>query len=205
MSICTADGREVVFIHIPKTAGMSVWSVVGRPVGVNANTTHATAAQWMAVLGDARYAAAFSFAVIRNPYDRFLAAWHYLTSQTPEHRYWEADGAEREWVASLGATVDQFAENMPASALTDFRGCTHFVAQVEFLTVSGECAVSQAVRFEHLTEDWRAMAERYGLPSDLPRINKTPGKRPKLTDATKARIADLYAADFAFLREVYQP
>lgn len=205
MSIRTADGREVFFIHIPKTAGMSVWEVVGHPDGVPENITHKTAARWRRFLGPERYDHALTFAVIRNPYDRFVSVWHYLATQTEDHRYWPGDTREREWMQSLGGDVETVAANMPAEGVTDFRNAVHFMTQTQYLCIDGRCGVAQVLRFEHLTTDWQAMAKKFGLPPALPHVNRTAGRRPVLSAAAKARIADLYAADFAFLREVYQP
>lgn len=205
MSLRTADGREVVFIHIPKAAGTSVWQVVGHPGGVAETVTHETAARWRRFLGPERYDHALTFAVIRNPYDRFLATWHYLATQTEDHRYWPGDTREREWMQGLGRDVETVAANMPTEAVTDLRNAVHFGAQTQYLCIDGRCGVSQVLRFEHLAGDWQAMAEKFGLPPTLPHVNRTPGRRPALSDDAKARIADLYAADFAFLREVYQP
>ncbi|GAG45519.1 unnamed protein product, partial [marine sediment metagenome] len=74
----TNDGRELIHIHIPKNAGMSIWEVVDLPKGTPQDITHRTAYIWRQKLGPERYDAAYSFAVVRHPCDRLLSAWSYF-------------------------------------------------------------------------------------------------------------------------------
>jgi len=200
----TQCGRELLLIHIPKTAGVSITEVVGKPDGVPDNVTHGCAAGWCSYLGPERFRNAVRFAVVRHPFDRVRSAWHFLRSQTESHRYWTHDARERAYIFQFGDTFDDFVRNMPDRLPRDFRNAVHFVCQAYWLMVtSNTLGVEHVLRFENLAEDWQRFARKYGLPEVLPEVNGTPGEKPLLTQETREILTRRYADDFSMLKELY--
>lgn len=68
------DRTRSVFIHIPKTAGRSL---VKGLYGLN-SVEHA-GAEWYQRIDALRFESYFKFAFVRNPWDRMVSAWSYLS------------------------------------------------------------------------------------------------------------------------------
>ena len=196
----TAGGRELVFVHIPKTAGLSVWKIVGRPHGVSNRLTHATVAQWRQGLGAARYDAAFSFAIVRHPCDRLLSAWSYLHGQKPGDRYYGPDTPERLQIARYGETFNEFALSMPKWMVRPSGGMVHFVSQADYLCVDGQPRVNRLLRFERLDIGWLLLMDECGAALlELPVTNRSRHGdwRDVVSADSERRIRELYADDFS--------
>jgi len=163
-----------VFIHVPKTAGTSVLRALGhgrsgRLPGQAARTSGRDHLPWFVYQTANReyYARAFSFAFVRNPWDRALSAYRHVLR--------ESAGTG---LGPRGEAVDVHAY----ASFTDFvvRGLAegHFRSHLMFLPQSffvlgpdGEPAVDFVGRFERIEEDFQVVAERLGLPADLPHEN----------------------------------
>ena len=97
-----------LFVHIPKTAGVSVKTAF-RPYAIRSQRTqlrrvlsklpvrenplrmtppsHATAEWARRKLGDERYFALTSFAVVRHPYDRTISYYQFIHQHDGHHRH----------------------------------------------------------------------------------------------------------------------
>jgi Sulfotransferase family len=94
------------------------------------------------------------FAVVRNPWDRFVSGWRYCNSTR-----------ERSLVEVL--------RDPPASG-HDYRHLTR-PQHATLLGDGGELIVDRVVRFEHLQEDFDEVCRTVGMaPARLQRINVTP-------------------------------
>jgi len=200
----TSDGRELIHIHIPKNAGMSIWEVVDLPSGVPQDVTHRVAYGWRRYLGAERYDAAYSFAVVRHPLDRLLSAWSYLRNAQPcrcrrEDRLVTPEAQQaREWVQQW-STFEQFVLEVPESALEER---THFGPQWHYLYDPFlRLMVTRLLRFEHLAEDWKELCEEIGVDVELPSVNTSthPPWQESYTQPMLDRAGDLYRRDFRLL------
>ena len=70
--------HQAIFVHIPKTAGTSLLAGLGAPPAFD---THAPSRTYRHV-DPAFYARAFKFTVVRNPWDRFASAFHFMKHGT---------------------------------------------------------------------------------------------------------------------------
>ena len=198
----TADGREIVFIHTPKTGGTSVWFHVARPDGIPTNITHWRAVDWRVYMGADRFDRAFKFAIVRDPFERLLSAWNYMQSQTPDHRWWFGDEQERDFILSLGNTFEEFVENAPENLPWMVCTAPHFCSQAEFLTVKDNPVTDYLLPFSRLDEAWDKFLVEIGAePRKLPHSNQTTGKRELVTvkESVNLKIRELYASDFELL------
>jgi hypothetical protein len=184
---------NVLFVDMPRTAGNSILSAIGRPEGIPDNLRHLSCRDWVKNIGHHRWEAMTRMTVIRHPVDRFVSAYYYLTGQKPGHRFWAADKREREDIG--GSTLNEVAR-WPQQAL--FR-MEHFRPQMfHLIGESGAVEVQHVLRFERLAEAWAEFAEEFGLPPELPHTNavmRPKSWREELTSESLDSLKEAYAVD----------
>ncbi len=181
-----------VFIHVPKTAGTSVLRALGhgrtgRLPGQAARTSGRDHLPWFVyqTANPEYYARAFSFAFVRNPWDRALSAYRHVLRETEGAG--KVPGGGRVDGQAGGGAADEQPETIAAdvrsyTSFTDFvrRGLAegHFRSHLMFLPQSffvlganGEPAVDFVGRFEQIDQDFAEVAARLGLLAELPREN----------------------------------
>src|SRR5271167_838241 len=101
--------HEAIFIHIPKTAGLSIHEMLRMDLPPE---THCPVAGYRAA-DAALFKKAYKFSVIRNPWDRLVSAFHYLKFGTtsPNDR---RSGEDEAWSARYLSGTNSFAEFMQA-------------------------------------------------------------------------------------------
>jgi len=99
----------------------------------------------------------FKFTFVRNPWDRIVSLWKYS--------------------AYSGWTTPDLPFSVFLSRVEDGRTNKNLCLHAEPQSISFLCDGKQYVdfigRFENLQDDWRYVAEKVGLPSDLPVMRKT--------------------------------
>ncbi|MFA5582364.1 MAG: sulfotransferase family 2 domain-containing protein [Paracoccaceae bacterium] len=218
MGTIISDEKGFIFIHIPKTAGVSVASMlapyrrnrwldrkplraainlasvysglsVERAFGGRVIPEHAGLNQLCALvpgLDPARY---YSFAIVRNPWDRVASAFHYdqhvSRSRYLRPGYWQTRGAGfSDWLAHHAGR----------------RASGRIASQFDMICTPARdgVAITRLVRFEHLADDFGDVARRIGLADGaLPRLNVSRNRdyRRLYCDADAALVADIYADD----------
>lgn len=179
---------KLVFIHIPKTAGMAVVSAFGLE---HLPTDHMMSRdQDRAFLGS-EYV---RFLVFRDPVSRFVSAYKYSLSMLEHHH----GNSAREDILNHGLDKDVNAflahyADQPARLLKNL----HFVPQW-FYYVNGKPSI--ILRQEHLAADIQIIANLAPQYFEgLSVQNKSPSQveaNTSLTDESKARVKDLYRTDF---------
>lgn len=153
--------NKVIFVHIPKTAGNSVAQAL---FGIQ-NSGHAVLMKYY-VENPALYEACYKFAFVRNPWDRFVSAFTYLSKGGGNSR--DAEIAK----ALIGdLSFEAFVERCGRSWTFRKRVLSHvhFVPQSDFL--KGPGGVDDIFRFENIDADFAQLAARFGLPAQLEKIN----------------------------------
>lgn len=153
------NGREVIFIHVPKTAGTSVlgsllddssYKVTGHPFASSYSSNN--------------WCRSFSFSVVRNPFDRFISHWLYHTTNY-DGKIFKNNGIEIE-----GRSLDEYCEIIRGLSSTrpNWRTMTEFLEHP-----SGKC-LDFLLRFEHLQNDWVLLCKILDISKDLLRLKSTP-------------------------------
>ena len=127
---------------------------------------HATAAEVIARYGRDLWDAYFTFAFIRNPWDRIVSRYFWLVQRY--QRGTLQNDHFRDWYEQ--------AENSSFEAWceSDFVGLGDYQHQLDYLTdESGDIVVKKVARFEQYESDAAEILERLGLPNEMPHLNRT--------------------------------
>ncbi len=166
--------RKFVFIHIQKTGGVSVKTVLNKniPDARGFLGTHDPAINGLNRM-DANWEKFFVFSVVRNPWAR-LVSWYSMISQAdptnikPNHRFWQ-------YIWREGPTFEDFLVKC-TDVIDDFDGqkCAAF-NQLDYLTdPDGRIIVDFIGRLENIKEDASYIFKKVGLEgSELPHRNKS--------------------------------
>ena len=204
------ERHQLVHIHIPKTAGTAIegffhdlgdmewgpksWVGQQRRDGRWFEFQHLTYRELVSLTGF-QYASFRSFAVVRNPYQRFLSDHFWRNAVMPQHRF----DSIAEFLHQIPGNMDRHwdelirgADRTTASFLIHVRPQTHYVHDAR-----GRVLVDEVLRFEKLGEDLARLLEPLGLTSRFVR----PPRQRRLSDHLGRDqielINEIYALDFA--------
>ena len=169
--------RCAIFVHIPKTAGTTVLDLLGAD---HVFDTHATALTYREADPDL-FARAFKFAVIRDPWDRFASAFHFMKSGTD----WPMQKA---WAARHIGDLDfaRFVRKLRNPVFRQVVLSERFFWPQSFWVTDrrGDLLVDELYRFEELSSALSAIAERLGVSS--------PAAIPTRRKSSRASLRALY-------------
>ena len=160
------------FIHIPKTAGVSICSAIGQTHGHRPRKIKQ---------------GAFVFSCVRNPYDRAVSLYYFLRDKAPNYK---------EQIMIEGETVNTYWEER-INQIRPVRFLQPQKAWVEDVE-----RIDKLIRFETLAEDWAEMRQAFELPAlehkngDTSRPS-TPWQE-ELTAESIAKIGEIYSDDFKY-------
>jgi hypothetical protein len=170
------DEYRCLFVHVPKTAGMSIEHVFLRLLGFTWKTraplllrgnddprlgpprlAHLTAGDYVARghMTAERFEAYFKFSFVRNPWDRIISEYKY-----------------RGYPVKIDFKTYLF-KHLPPPGWTD--AYCHIIPQYDFLhNETGRLLVDFVGRYETLQTDFNQVCARLGIPpTPLPRVNRS--------------------------------
>ena len=191
-SVRGSDGKEIIFIHIPKTAGTSIETMLG------IDTWHVPLSRYYAWNAE-RADRAWKFAVVRNPAERLHSAYNYLHSQIGESEHIDV-----RWATEKLAEIETFESFLDRMFNRNFRAqimrWTHFRPQADWVCRKpGEgIALDRVFRFEKLGEGIEELRQRLDPTLVLPHLRKPRSKRVSkpLSERHQELIYRLYQKDY---------
>lgn len=187
--------QRCIFIHIPKTAGISVNTGL---FGCNTGY-HRTIAGYQTIFSRREFKSYFKFAFVRNPWDRVASAYFFL-KQGGLH-----DG-DRRWAAKHLAPYASFEAFVRGWIDRDtIRLGRHFRPQADYLCLPGKTTTELDFLgfYENLRADYDHIRKVLGTGAALPANNVTKSKhkdfRSYYTDETRAIVAAAYREDIELL------
>jgi chondroitin 4-sulfotransferase 11 len=162
-----------VFIHINKCGGTSVEKALGIPVKI-----HDIARHRRLKLGRRRWREAFTFALVRHPYDRVVSL-HKFRIRTNQTGLGDRPLELNAWVRAAFGSKDPAYYDKPHF----FAPCFDWVSDRD-----GQIIVDHIAKLEAIEEEWPALRARLGAAADLPMRNATPGPGRDSLDAESRRI-----------------
>lgn len=178
--------KNIIFIHVPRTAGSSMIKAGFEEVYGHVDI------KWYIERNPGFVENAFSFAFVRNPWDRVHSAYKYLSS------------------ANLNAIDSRFNNNVlrKYDSFNDFilHGLQteevltfmHFVPQIDFLKDrNGHVNINFVGKFENVDLDFKTVCSVLNKTFKLQKINasKPENYRDVYSEQTRKKVAEVYADD----------
>ena len=200
-----SDSQKVLFVHVPKTGGVSVEETVKEacPDARKARPAlgrHATLGKILK--HEPQVLDYWTFGFVRNPWAR-MVSWYSMISQW-DRRHGPASGKPQDVRhGSMRDGNDMWRAAAAYSGFEEFvlRGTDELPRvgrpQVDYLRAPDR-EVDFVGRTESFAEDLAEVERRLGgEPERVPHRNKSPhgSYRDYYTDATQAKVAEVYAAD----------
>ncbi len=200
----TCAPKPFVFIHIPKTAGVSISTAIGAAsiateMGLPAEQH--TSARWLRDrMGKELYESKFSFSIVRNSWDRMVSLWKFRRDPTAFDTFIRNIPTNMYPYDDPNYIIDIRYRNTPTQD-----GMT--VPQLHFLTdEQGNTIVNKIYRFEHLQEAMVSINERLGTNYKLPHLNKS--KRDHYSiyydNETRDIVAEVYQEEIEFFGYTFE-
>ena len=198
MPIYRINGRNVLFIHVPKTGGTTVESFLR---GYGCESLHNHGVKLLQPVRDSRLTRSlpmqhfhgellegmfapgffdYAFLIVRDPLDRMQSEYRHSVNR----RRREARLPFDHWLA-FSLAVSDYAPN---------RRNNHFRPQADFL-----CLGAEAFRFEEgMGSILRRVSERLGMPapSFIPHERRSERLEMSVSAASRARVRRAFAADY---------
>lgn len=180
------DAAEAIFIHIPKTAGTSLYNLIGY-TGIG----HVPY-DWYETRDRDKFKRYFKFAFVRNPWDRLVSAFLYL-------KRGGSNAMDEQWGKSNLGDYDTF-EDFVKNWVTDdnVERYFHFIPQYRFIYDQElVLKVDFVGRFENIQADFDVVANKLGIAERLPYVNKSQRKayQTYYTDETRDIVSRVYRQD----------
>jgi hypothetical protein len=151
---------------------------------------HISARDLIQKMGEDRYRAYFSFAIIRNPWARNLSHYNYLLQNHRNPRHKE--------ILALGSFEAYLLQWLPAHA-----GKGQWAA---IYSDDMQPLVNYVARYENLQSDFAELCRQIGIPASLPHINRTrhKGYQQYYSPASRDIVAELSAKDIEIFGYVFE-
>jgi hypothetical protein len=169
--------KRCIFVHIQKTGGDSVRSILGGDR--KDKHKHRTAVELRAVYGHSAWRDCYTFAFVRNPWDRLVSWWSMIGVVRSMYRMGDTLNAFQRYVLDNANNFEEFLTRC-GEEISDSDGRKGiFRNQIEYLCdENGEVIVDFIGRYGRLQLDMDYVANRIGLDRFiLPHLNRSQHKR----------------------------
>ena len=185
--------RNLIFVHVPRVAGTSIVRALYGP-----RTTRHISMRYFRALDPAFAERAQSFALLRDPFDRFASSYAFVRSRGTEScRLADVFVADTAHVSTVDDYLSYLEERDDTALDFVMRRQSWFVTDLK----TGAPLVKNCFLYG---EDAAALADflrPYGV-GELPRLNGSNRAPLFLSRRQRARIEAIYAADFALIAEI---
>lgn len=185
-SLAPFDYYKCIFVHIPKTGGISISeSLFG-----NAGGVHTTIKKYKTIFPQKTFDEYFKFTFVRNPWDRVVSAFFYL----------KAGGMhddDANWAKKHLADFSSFEAFIKGWLNEEniFLGI-HFIPQVYFLKDDdGKIPIDFIGRFENIESDFRTICKKLSLTRSLTHKNRS--SRETYTQYYNSELIDIVGKVYA--------
>ena len=189
----TGPNGPFVFIHINKNAGTSIGHAIGLP-----KKQHLTVKEVIEIIGRPAWDGAFRFSIVRNPWDKVVSHYNHRV-KTNQTGLKDNPISFKQWVAATyGPVKDPRYYDQPKM----------FQPQVEWLRdFEGRIELGLIGRFEDLPTTYRQIADRLGVTTDLPHLNKSERSdyRASYDDETASIVGKWFREDIERFGYTFDP
>ena len=187
-SISAFDYYKCIFIHIPKSAGISINTTLFGNLGGG----HRSVQEYERIFPPKTFKTYFKFSFVRNPYTRIQSAYYFL-KDGGINKYDLAWSKKYLWQVK---DFEDFVLNHLSEDL--MYSWHHFIPQLNYLQdESGKIPVDFIGRFENLEKDFKYVSQRVlGYEKILQIRNSSNSEYTCISDVAKEKIYKLYTQDF---------
>ena len=190
------DDNKCIFVHIPKTGGVSI----SKALFNNYGGSHRTIEDYMLIFNPIEFSNYFKFTFVRNPWDRLVSAFFFLKaggfeesdrkwSETHLKPYTNFNVFVREWVNEKNILL-----------------YPHFKPQHSFI-----CAINNTIPidfigfYENLYSDFNFICEKLNIKNNIKILNKSNHQDyTKLYDKESIKIvANVYSKDIELFKYTF--
>ncbi len=191
--------KSSIFIHVPKTGGMSATRSLYADCNGFSSIGHRKLYDWELFLTEQEFTQCFKFTFVRNPWSRFFSAYRYLakggTTDEDNHKWGKANIGDLSFEEFTLRKL-QYDKNILC--------WTHFIPQHHFLLsyTRIKYPVDFIGFFENLKEDFDIVKAKVDPNARLLSINRTKGTedyREHYTPEMIKVVAKHYARDIELL------
>jgi len=172
-----SDTKKFIFIHIPKTGGMSVrnslekYATVGvwkgrTPFGgtPQTNPNMAKHAKARIIKSNVNWPGYFTFSFVRNPWSWLVSGYHYARKD------------KRDW-RNKQANMLSFKDYLIWSLSSDDRRHTTLrLGQFDFISDNGKVIVDYVGKLECIASNFSHICNKLGINENIAHLNKTKHK-----------------------------
>lgn len=185
------DDLQCIFVHIPKSAGVSI----NRELFGNLGGAHRSVRTYKRVFGPVAFSKYYKFTFVRNPYSRLLSAYRFLKKGgfCEKDRLW----AEQN-LAGFSTFSDFVHDWLTEETILEYN---HFIPQFMFVCDrSFEPEVDFIGHFETIEDDFAAICSKLGVKRKLKKLNQGPQKEAPwhdfYTEEAFEKVYQIYRKDF---------
>jgi len=201
--------HEVIFVHIAKAAGTSVWKNLGMTQFTRGIFTIEQLAD---IIPAEKFKSYCKFTVVRNPWDRMVSLYEYRKKEKhDEYIYSNNDYEFKDWLMnphvkglrdeSILFHPNFYKEYFPKLGMDWYRIHKHWLPQLNMISnMDDEICVDLVLKFESLEADWMKLSKHIGKELDpLKKHNTTKKKdyRDYYDSETIDYVSKLYHKDIA--------
>ncbi len=184
------DKHKCIFVHIPKTAGISVSvSLLGKSIG------NMSALYDQVLFGKKDFASYFKFSFVRNPFTRLISAYEYL----------KTGGGGASDVTNCQAVIhstslEDFVLNYLTPSTT--KSNRYFRSQHQFVCDSAnKILIDYVGRFETIDENYEFIRHKIRVGKPLQKLNITHTQKQSVkeyyaNEAVVNKVISTYKKDF---------
>lgn len=178
---------KTLFIHIPKTAGISMINAIYGNVNGGG---HRSFNFYKYIYGE-NISNFFTFSFVRNPYQRLYSAYNYL----------KQGGINSHDKRAFETHLFQFKnfKDFVLNGLNEklIQEIIHFTPQTNFICDSSDNILIDFVgKFENISKDIKHIENRMNLSLSLPHLNKSKANNDICDDKVRSKIFNIYKRDF---------
>ncbi len=193
-SLKAFDYYRTIFIHIPRTAGVSI----AKALFGNLAGGHLTYKAYEKIFSNWTMKKYFIFSFVRHPYTRLCSAFSFLKAGGMN----DFDKEFSQKYLKNFESLDDFVLNFLNSKT--IYSYPHFTPQYEFLINSqNQIQIDFIGKFENLQQDFEYVTRKLKIKTQLPHLNKSRHLNCELTAQAKDKIYQIYRQDFEIFD--YQP
>jgi hypothetical protein len=190
------DDHKCIFVHIPKTAGISITKSLFGNLGAG----HMTIKKYQIIFNNIEFNSYFKFTFVRNPWDRLVSAYNFLKKGGFDNydKFWAQKNL------SNYMDFDSFVKN--GLRRKSVQSWKHFVPQYKFIcSEDGMPMVDFIGYFENLDNDFSYVQKKLGISSNskLLHLNKSMKRNDEYkeyyTEETKKIVEYVYHKDIQLL------